>query len=69
MKNIQFQVAGMTCQGCVNSINRAITALAGVSNVHVNLAEQCVMLQLDEQLGSIEAVYAAIENLGFDIVE
>ena len=38
MKNITLKVEGMSCSHCVNAVSNAVTALAGVSGVNVDLA-------------------------------
>ncbi|OGU24599.1 MAG: hypothetical protein A2580_11135 [Hydrogenophilales bacterium RIFOXYD1_FULL_62_11] len=37
MTTIQFTVTGMTCGGCVNSVQNVLTALPGVQSVSVTL--------------------------------
>lgn len=37
MTTIQFTVTGMTCGGCVNSVQNVLTALPGVQSASVTL--------------------------------
>jgi copper chaperone CopZ len=35
---VVLTVSGMTCGGCANAVNRVLSAVAGVTRVHVDLA-------------------------------
>lgn len=59
----KYRVGGMACGGCVASVERAISALAGVKSVKVDLATGIATVAGDV---SAEAVASAIENAGFD---
>jgi len=37
MNEIVLSVTGMTCGGCVNSVNKVLTALSGVQTAEVTL--------------------------------
>jgi copper chaperone len=57
-----YRVSGMTCEGCVRSITRAITRLAPTARVSVDLAGGRVSVED----GPEEALVAgAIEKAGF----
>ena len=38
METIELKVAGMTCASCANSVSKALKRVAGVQDVHVDLA-------------------------------
>lgn len=66
MKEEIFRVLGMSCQGCVRSVSRAIAALSGVEEVEVSLEEGVArVLYVPEQL-SPDAIRAAIVEAGFE---
>jgi copper chaperone CopZ len=60
-------VTGMTCGGCVNSLTRALKAIAGVGDVNVSLATGETSVQYDEHLTSSEQLRLAVENAGYGI--
>ncbi|NWJ45435.1 MAG: heavy-metal-associated domain-containing protein [Chloroflexi bacterium] len=65
-KEVTYDVPGVSCQHCVNSITTAATGL-GVNDVQVDLTTKKVYLVFDT--GSVDevALKAAIEEEGYDI--
>lgn len=68
MKKVTLYVEGMSCSHCVNAVTKAVTALAGVSGVNVDLAGKKVAVDFDEAKVSLDRIKAAIEEEGYDIV-
>jgi copper chaperone CopZ len=67
MQTEHLIVTGMTCGGCVNSLTRALKAIAGVGDVNVSLATGETSVQYDEHLTSSEQLRLAVENAGYGI--
>jgi copper chaperone CopZ len=67
MQTEHIIVTGMTCGGCVNSLTRALKAVAGVGDVNVTLATGETSVQYDENLTSPEQLRSAVENAGYGI--
>ncbi len=67
MESITLAVSGMSCGGCVNSIQNALNAKDGVRNATADLDRNEVHIEFDP--GQIEqpALIAAIETAGFDV--
>ena len=65
MQNTTLDVKGMTCGGCVRSVERVLKAIPGVSTVEVSLAEGKVRIDYDgvpaTQLSQV------IEEAGFEV--
>ena len=60
-----YKIEGMTCEGCVRSLTRAIVALKSDAEVSINLEAGTLSVpQLDES-----SVRQAVEDAGFDIVD
>ena len=59
----QYRVNGMTCQGCVNAVTKAIKAAAPAAAVKVDLAAKTVTVE-----GPVAAatVQAAVKDAGFE---
>lgn len=55
----------MTCNGCVKHVDQALRALAGVSAVEVNLADNCAKVVHDPEQSSVPALIAAVEIAGY----
>jgi copper chaperone len=68
MKNITLNVEGMSCSHCVNAVTNAVTALAGVSGVNVDLAAKTVTVDFDEAEVSLDSIKEAIEDEGYDVL-
>jgi len=62
-----FKVEGMSCGGCVASVERAVKAVAGVSAVEVRLADAEATVVFEPQQATVAAIRAAIEAAGFDV--
>jgi len=66
MERISIVVKGMSCEGCVKSVTRVLSALPGVENVQVSLAQASASLGHDPAQSSVEAIKAAIRGAGFE---
>ncbi len=65
METATYKIAGMSCQGCVSSVTRALTAALPTTTITV---------QLDSGLAQVagshdpKAVQQAVDDAGFDFV-
>ena len=61
-----YTVAGMTCNGCVNKVTNAVTDIAGVEDVDVDVSTGTL-----EIFGSADdgAIRAAVAKVGYQIVD
>ncbi|MEU5829195.1 heavy-metal-associated domain-containing protein [Micromonospora tulbaghiae] len=62
-----YQVSGMTCGHCVNSVSTELSALPGVTDVQVDLASGRVTVTSQNALDA-DAVRAAVDEAGYDLV-
>ncbi|MDF2649125.1 MAG: copper ion binding protein [Paenibacillus sp.] len=67
MSAIILKVEGMSCNHCVNSVEKAMKELGAEGKV--NLANKEVEVQFDESKLSVEAIKEAIEEQGYDVVQ
>ncbi len=63
MERIFIQIAGMSCEGCVNSVRNALARVPGVQVDQVKLGTATV--RYDPAMTDPERVHAAIEKAGF----
>ncbi|WP_410810125.1 heavy-metal-associated domain-containing protein [Micromonospora sp. 067-2] len=61
-----YQVRGMTCGHCVTAVSAEVGAIAGVSDVQVDLATGRVTVASDRPL-DVETVRAAVDEAGYDL--
>jgi copper ion binding protein len=67
MVTTTYQVQGMTCGHCVNSVSTEVGALAGVTDVKVDLASGQVAVTSESPLDT-DTVRAAVDEAGYDLV-
>ncbi len=66
--NTTVRIKGMTCGGCVASVERVLKALPGVSAAEVSLEKRQASIRHDGSLVSAAQFRAAIEGAGFEVV-
>ena len=65
MEKIEFKVEGMDCGGCVKSVTRMLTGVAGVSSVDVSLELAKAAVEFDPAKTSLPELKRAVERAGF----
>jgi len=60
-----LRITGMTCNGCVRHVDKALRAVPGVSAVEVSLPEQSAKIVHDDSAG-LPALVAAVETAGYE---
>ena len=61
---ISLTVTGMTCAGCIRSVEKAVTRLDPSARVVVDLASGHVDIETEQ---SIIEIVAAIEDAGYEV--
>lgn len=59
-----LSIDGMSCASCVGRVDRALTAIGGVSDVHVNLATESASLFVEDAQGLKQAA-DTLSDLGY----
>ena len=67
MQTVTMKVKGMTCGGCVASVERVLRALEGVDNADVSLERGEATVQYAPERVDVAKFRAAIEDAGFDV--
>ena len=62
-----ISIEGMHCPNCVAAVERELEALEGVSKVDVSLEDAQAIVEAENVAD--ETLQAAIEDIGFDVVE
>jgi Cu+-exporting ATPase len=60
-------VAGMTCQGCANSIQKALSGLEGVFEAEVNFGSRSAKVVRDPAVATAAIIGEAIREAGFEV--
>jgi len=67
MNEIQLTVTGMTCGGCVASVQRVLTALPGVQSAEVTLTPGQANVTYDPARVDRAALVQAVVDAGFGV--
>ncbi|TBR23335.1 MAG: heavy metal translocating P-type ATPase, partial [Candidatus Nitrosotenuis sp.] len=67
-KQTVLKIGGMHCAGCVNSIQKYVTRIDGVTKCEVNLASQKADLEFDPSVVSLQTIENAIQSAGYHVV-
>jgi copper chaperone len=66
MKTIQIK--GMTCQHCVMAVTKALNAVEGIKDVHIDLKSGTATYEEEKTVDS-SIVAAAVKKAGYEILE
>ena len=66
MEETAIGVDGMSCQGCVNAVQGALSRLPGVARVEVSLDKREAKVAFDPAQLNTNALRSAIEAAGFE---
>ena len=69
MKTETLNVTGMTCGGCVGTIEAALKAVPGVANATVSLEQHEATVQFSEGQTSQEQLQLAVEKAGYGVAK
>jgi copper chaperone len=66
MRENVIRVEGMSCEGCVCSVTKALEQVEGVNRVQISLEQASATVAFEEGVTSPEALRAAIRLAGFE---
>ena len=66
MSEVTIKIEGMSCNGCVRDVAKALEALPGVTGAEVSLEQACAVVQYDSAATDVTAMRQAVEEAGFD---
>ena len=66
MKNVELNIEGMKCEGCVNRIKNALSTIKGINSFDISLEDKKLTLSLKKEK-TVDEVMKKIETLGFEI--
>jgi copper chaperone len=68
MENVELKIDGMTCSGCVNSIQNALYRQDGVNKAVADIDNSLVSVEFDPSVIKRDGLVQAIADAGFDVV-
>ena len=67
MERLELSVDGMQCDGCVASVQNALTSRPGVAAATARLQDGLVAVEFDPSAIDRAAIETAIEDAGFEV--
>ena len=67
MATADIKIEGMTCEGCVKSVTRALQAVPGVERIEVSLDEGKAKVTYDQTKAGVAELKRAVENAGYEV--
>ncbi len=65
MAHEKFDVGGMTCASCQAHVEKAVSGVAGVSDVAVNLLSGSMVVDFDDSATSADEISRAVDRAGY----
>jgi Cu+-exporting ATPase len=62
---LELKVEGMTCDGCVRSVERKLAKVAGVEFARVDLGAGKATVEYDDARAQADQLIAAVEQIGY----
>jgi copper ion binding protein len=62
---IELKVEGMTCDGCVRSVERKLTKVAGVESARVDLGAGKAIVEYDDAQAQADQFISAVQQIGY----
>lgn len=69
MTRKNYQLGGVTCQVCVNKIEKKLSKLEGVNEAVVNFSNEKLIVEYDEKILENEKIKEIVKKLGYEIEE
>ncbi|MBX9903599.1 MAG: cation transporter [Burkholderiales bacterium] len=67
METTIVPIKGMTCMGCVSSVKRVLSGMAGITQAEVSLEKAQAAVTYDPGKTSLQAIKTAITDAGYDV--
>jgi P-type Cu+ transporter len=64
--SVELNIQGMTCAGCVRSVEKTLSRVPGVTDASVDLAAGRATVRYDDSRTGVEDLTAAVGRIGFE---
>ncbi len=68
MESKVFNIEGMTCASCAQTVEKAAKKVHGVTKASVNLATEKLSIEYNEPTFSVENLQKAVDNSGYELI-
>jgi P-type Cu+ transporter len=62
---VELKVEGMTCEGCVRSVQRKLSKVTGVQSARVDLEGGKATVEYDDSIANAAQLVGAIKQIGY----
>jgi len=67
MVEMNLKIEGMTCDDCETSIQKGVTALAGIDSISANYEDSTAFVRFDSTRTNLKEISEAIAQRGFEV--
>jgi copper chaperone len=67
MQQVRLSVPEIRCGACEQTIRKALSVVAGIGDVSVDIPSRTVEVAIDDAVTTPAVVHACIERAGFDV--
>ncbi|MBN2348824.1 MAG: heavy-metal-associated domain-containing protein [Bacteroidales bacterium] len=67
--NVEFDVHGMTCDGCANTVKTSMLSVNGTKDASASFTDSIAVVSFDKTKASVEQIAEAIESKGYEVVD
>lgn len=67
MPDITYGVRGVTCNGCVNAIRRAVASMSGVLDLQFDMDTKRITVDYNDDMLMPEDIKKRIEDAGYEV--
>ncbi|PRY13815.1 Cu2+-exporting ATPase [Pontibacter ummariensis] len=64
----RYEVEGMTCASCANSVESMLSHVEGVKSASVNFADSSVLVEHEPEVATPDKLQAAVEEIGYSLI-
>jgi copper ion binding protein len=64
---LELKVEGMTCDGCVRSVERKLSKVAGVESARADLGAGKATVEYDDAQAQADQLITAVEQIGYRV--
>jgi len=67
--DVEYRIPNLVCQGCAEKIEDSLRSVAGVRQVHANVAQKRMLVRYERERIRPEQLEEAVRSAGFTAVE
>jgi copper chaperone CopZ len=64
---VKFEVGGMTCTGCENTVIKSISELEGIADVTASFVDSIAVVSFDKTKANTDQMKEAIASKGYEV--